>query len=66
MVPGGLSTTWKSGLKRHLIALACDQMTAKNVDLSVLGEVAHHLMIHRGNDFHAVKSYASHDGVEMG
>ena len=61
-----LTTTWKFGLKRHLIALACDQMTAKKVDLSFLDEVAHHLMIHRGNDLHAVKSYMSHDGVERG
>lgn len=60
------SATWEFEIEFYLIALARNQLTVKKVDLSILGEIAHHLMICRGNDFHAVKPYASHDDVEKG
>ena len=61
-----LTVAWESGIEYRLIALARSQPTTIKVDLSVLGEVAYHLMIRRGNDFHVVKPRALHDGVKMG
>lgn len=58
------SATWEFELEFYLIALARNQLIAKKIDLSILGEVVHHLMICKGNDFHAVKPRAFHDGVE--
>ena len=45
------------------IALAHNQLAAKEIDLSLLREAAHHLMVRRGNDFHFMKPCASHNGI---
>ena len=34
--------------------------------MSVLNQVAHHLVIHKRDDLHVVQPYAPHDGVERG
>ena len=52
LMPLGSIGTWLAG--------------AKKVNLSILDEVAHHLMIRRRNNFHSMKPCTSHDGVEMG
>ena len=40
-------------------------MATKEIDLFILSEVAYHLMVRRGNDFHSVKPCTSHNGIEM-
>ena len=61
-----LTTTGGSGFACYLITLTCGQLAAEKIDLSILDEITHHLVICKGDDLHAMELCVSHDGIKRG